>query len=179
MITSKDVIKINDPILRRAIYEAFDGKCFYTGRGLHFTEIHIDHIVPKSKGGADCIENYVLSSSYINLKKWGNDEGWRFDIILETVRILFVKNVVRLYNEIYFNEKTLGGRITLREYFKKYNSNLDKNVRSHLSTRLSTSKEVTPIRMKRTNEFGEISNRDKLYYKKEDIENVLREIRKL
>ena len=35
---------INDPVLRKAIYKAFEGKCFYTGRLIPFKKIHIDHV---------------------------------------------------------------------------------------------------------------------------------------
>jgi len=64
----------NDPTLRKAIYKAFEGKCFYTGRKVSFANMHIDHVVPKSKGSEDSIFNYVLSCSDINLAK-----GHRFD----------------------------------------------------------------------------------------------------
>jgi CRISPR/Cas system Type II protein with McrA/HNH and RuvC-like nuclease domain len=70
MILNKDSkISISNTNLRISIYNAFDGRCFYTGMNIGFNEMHIDHIKPKSKGGEDCISNYVLSSSYINQKK--------------------------------------------------------------------------------------------------------------
>ena len=36
MITSKTVIETKDEFLRKAMYEVFGGKCFYTGRDLKF-----------------------------------------------------------------------------------------------------------------------------------------------
>ena len=179
MITSKTEINTKDPILRIAMYDAFDGKCFYTGRCLDFKDIHIDHVIPIVKGGDNCIENYVLCSSYINLKKLGHSEKWRVNVILETLNALFVKKVVEAYNQVYFNRVSLNGRITLRDYFNSLDTLIDKQIRSNLSTKLNTHKEIKPIKVNIINKSGEISYRNKLYYKIEDIENVLRGIKKI
>jgi len=40
--------------------------CQYSGRRLRKSEIEIDHVIPKSRGGKDTWENLVVSSSEIN-----------------------------------------------------------------------------------------------------------------
>lgn len=57
-------ISISDLKLRKAIYEAFEGRCFYTGQPVSFEKMCIDHVVPKSKGGENniylALKNHVL-----------------------------------------------------------------------------------------------------------------------
>lgn len=45
------------------------GRCQYTGRRLQRHEANIDHVVPRSRGGADNWENCVLSDKRINHRK--------------------------------------------------------------------------------------------------------------
>lgn len=172
MVTSKSKIHINDPILRRAMYEVFDGKCFYTGRAIMFNDIHIDHIVPKSIGGEDCIENYVLCSQYINLKKNDRIDGWRIEIIKETNLALFSHKVVKVYNYIYYNEICINESIELREYFK--NTKVSQEIRSKISSRLNASKNIFSIKMDRIVD-GKVSKRKRIFYKIQDIEKVINE----
>jgi len=81
---------VNDPTLRKAIYKAFEGKCFYTGKMISFKNMHIDHVYPKSKGGEDCVFNYVLSCPDVNSAK-----GHRYDSkittrLLDTVKLILL-----------------------------------------------------------------------------------------
>jgi len=62
-------VKPNAPIVRKAIYHAYKGKCFYTGRLIKPDQMEIDHLIPVSKGGKNCFENYVLTCKDINLGK--------------------------------------------------------------------------------------------------------------
>ena len=62
-------LNISDLDVRMAVYESFSGKCFYTGRDLLFDDFHIDHFIPKSKGGEDSFNNYVLCCANINIAK--------------------------------------------------------------------------------------------------------------
>ncbi len=43
--------------------------CWYCGFDLE-DDIHIDHIIPKSKGGSHTIENRALSCKRCNMAKW-------------------------------------------------------------------------------------------------------------
>jgi 5-methylcytosine-specific restriction endonuclease McrA len=45
------------------------GRCQYTGRRLQRHEANIDHVVPRSRGGADNWENCVLSDKRVNHRK--------------------------------------------------------------------------------------------------------------
>lgn len=49
-------------------------KCVFCGRGKGETKLHIDHIIPKSKGGTDDIENLQTLCSECNLSKSDNLE---------------------------------------------------------------------------------------------------------
>jgi 5-methylcytosine-specific restriction endonuclease McrA len=45
-------------------------KCPYSGRKLENGNIHLDHIIPKSKGGSNNISNLQLLPGEINTMKW-------------------------------------------------------------------------------------------------------------
>lgn len=45
------------------------GRCQYTGRELRRGEGNVDHVVPRSRGGATTWENCVLSSKEVNTRK--------------------------------------------------------------------------------------------------------------
>ena len=51
------------------IRERDGNRCQYTGRLLHPDEGSLDHIVPRSRGGADSWENLVWSSKAVNTRK--------------------------------------------------------------------------------------------------------------
>ena len=53
----------------RGIWERDGGRCQYTGRLLQPGEGDIDHIVPRSRGGANTWDNCVLSCKAVNRKK--------------------------------------------------------------------------------------------------------------
>ncbi len=54
---------------RRGIWERDEGRCQYTGRPLRPGEGNIDHVVPRSRGGASSWENCVLSDRRVNERK--------------------------------------------------------------------------------------------------------------
>lgn len=45
------------------------GRCQYTGRSLTPAEANIDHVLPRSRGGADSWENCVLADREVNTRK--------------------------------------------------------------------------------------------------------------
>ena len=53
----------------RTIRERDGNRCQYTGVLLHPNEGNLDHVVPRSRGGADTWENLVWSSKTVNSKK--------------------------------------------------------------------------------------------------------------
>ena len=55
--------------VRAAIYEAYKGECFYSGRKITIDEMVLDHVWPKSKGGPDNYYNYVPTVKRLNGSK--------------------------------------------------------------------------------------------------------------
>ncbi len=53
----------------RAIWIRDDGRCQYTGRVLKPGEGNIDHVLPRSRGGATSWENCVLAHREVNSRK--------------------------------------------------------------------------------------------------------------
>ena len=53
----------------RNLWERDGGRCQYTGRPLRPGEGNIDHVIPRSRGGATCWENCVLAATDVNSKK--------------------------------------------------------------------------------------------------------------
>lgn len=53
----------------KTIWERDKGVCQYTGRPLSPAESNIDHVLPRSKGGATSWENCVLADRMVNSKK--------------------------------------------------------------------------------------------------------------
>jgi 5-methylcytosine-specific restriction endonuclease McrA len=52
-----------------AIYNRDKGICQYSGKKLDRHNATVDHVIPRSRGGADSWENFVLCSKDINSKK--------------------------------------------------------------------------------------------------------------
>ena len=124
MINKESTIFTDDPILRIAMYEVYEAKCFYTGMILNIDEFNIDHINPKNKGGKNCISNYVLCSSRINRIK--NDKVNEYFIERVTLinTLLFVENVVNTYNNIVLNRKLAKGKYSIDTFAKENNLTL-------------------------------------------------------
>jgi 5-methylcytosine-specific restriction endonuclease McrA len=53
----------------KAIRERDSNRCQYTGRLLHPDEGSLDHVLPRSRGGADAWENLLWSSKDVNARK--------------------------------------------------------------------------------------------------------------
>ena len=51
------------------LYEEFKGICFYCSKYVKFSDIHVDHYYPISKGGKHEKSNLRISCSYCNLSK--------------------------------------------------------------------------------------------------------------
>ena len=68
-------VNLKDSQVREAFFIAFDGKCYYSKETLTKTHFHIDHILPKSKGGEDILCNLVLCKPEVNLIKADKYEG--------------------------------------------------------------------------------------------------------
>lgn len=115
MDTIYDAVPITDKFLRSAIFIAFEGKCFYTGRDVLPAEMHVDHIKPKHLGGSDCIANYVLTCQYINLRKNGKYKDDFGIAISEIVRLVFADKVLSVLNDLRLNDEFIRPNDWLRE----------------------------------------------------------------
>lgn len=160
-------IELSDYFLRRAIYDTFEGKCFYTGRDVSFDEMDIDHILPKSKGGANCIANYVLSCNYINNKKKASFYENLIKISIEVVNTLFADKVVDRYNSLRMNDLVLDEHIEINTFINDklmIDKFIDNRLRSYVRQNLIPIK-IFPITLR-----GKRGVKPKLFYNKKEIE---------
>ena len=58
---------------RRNIFARDGNRCQYCGKKFPTTELSLDHVVPRSKGGPASWENIVCACLKCNVKKGGND----------------------------------------------------------------------------------------------------------
>ena len=116
MVDIFETIPTSDNLLRQAMFIAFDGKCFYTGRDVAFDEMHIDHIRPRSKGGKDCIANYVLCCQEINLKKRDRHADSFEEVVAETVKLLFADRVASVLDDLRMNT---GGFVRPNDWLRE------------------------------------------------------------
>lgn len=109
------IINIQDPDFRRVLYIVYAGKCFYTNEPLDRNNFHIDHIIPKSKGGRDTVANCVPCIPEYNLQKsdklLSNSQN-----IIEGVVSCYADMVIELYNNIKVAKslKTKHNRVTMQ-----------------------------------------------------------------
>ena len=54
---------------RRNIFERDKNTCQYCGRKMSKTELTLDHVIPRSRGGIDSWDNLVLACMHCNVKK--------------------------------------------------------------------------------------------------------------
>lgn len=93
------VINIHDEDFRRVLYIAYGGKCFYTNEPLEKNNFHIDHIIPKSKGGKDTVANCVPCIPEYNLQK--SDKFLpNSQSIIDGVLSFHAEMVMELFNNI-------------------------------------------------------------------------------
>lgn len=57
---------------RKNIYEHYNYKCCYCGKKFPTSELNLDHVVPRSKGGKTTWDNIVTSCIKCNIKKGNN-----------------------------------------------------------------------------------------------------------
>lgn len=89
MPTKKMKRSINNPLVRDAVYLAHKGKCFFTGRPVARDEMVIDHLVPVSRKGKDCFENYVLTFSDLNIGKSNKIDENRIDRMKSIIELVY------------------------------------------------------------------------------------------
>lgn len=68
---------------KREIHERDDYTCYYCENKFAYNELHVDHLVPASKGGKDKKENLVTACKKCNLTK--SDLTLK-DFLLKTIK---------------------------------------------------------------------------------------------
>lgn len=105
------VVPTSSPVLRAATYEAFGGRCFWTGQEVGFDEMHIDHVVPQAEGGPDSPYNYVLSSVRANARRGSDFDPKGVVGPLYMIRSTYAPKVIALMAEAEENrERKRQGR---------------------------------------------------------------------
>ena len=61
--------RINIKLIRSRLFKKQNGKCHYCNKQLSHTKSTIDHIIPRSKGGTDTIDNFVVACYECNCDK--------------------------------------------------------------------------------------------------------------
>jgi hypothetical protein len=59
----------SDRRIRESVFGLTNGVCIYCDANLNVETFHVEHVVPKSRGGPDAIENFVPSCSTCNSEK--------------------------------------------------------------------------------------------------------------
>lgn len=72
--TAKNPMKKSE--IKHTLYGKQEGKCNGCNTHFEFRHFHIDHVIPKSKGGADGIENFQLLCGHCNQTKSSNDMAY-------------------------------------------------------------------------------------------------------
>jgi hypothetical protein len=174
-ITIYTKIGTNDSILRKAIHTAFNGQCFYTGRNVSLSSMHIDHIQPVKYGGENCIANYVLSCAYINLKKNGKYNDDFVKITTELNKMVFANDVLSVYKNLFLNNKIkLSNKLTenhiiLYDYLKS--KNISDSIIAKVRNYAVYNNMV--IKAKTLTKTNDMSGKNTIFILKTDADNIL------
>ncbi len=138
---NKVYVTLSDSKVREAFFIAFDGKCYYSKENLTKTHFHIDHILPKSKGGEDILSNLVLCKPNINqIKLDSYDENFvnhhqnivninyvpRVEAILNLLEDNKILDLKYLFNSGVMNKlEDLYGREIIKELYANLIPNLN------------------------------------------------------
>ncbi len=138
---NKVYVTLSDSKVREAFFIAFDGKCYYSKEPLTKTHFHIDHILPKSKGGEDILSNLVLCKPNINqIKSDSYNENFvnhhqnivnknyapKIEAILNLLEDNKILDLKYLFNAGVMNKlEDLYGRETIKELYANLIPNLN------------------------------------------------------
>ena len=91
---------ISNPLIRDAVYLAYKGECFFTGRSVARDEMVIDHLIPVSKNGKDCFENYVLTFKDLNIGKSNKIDEDLINRMKSIVELVFAPRAKKIYEKL-------------------------------------------------------------------------------
>lgn len=93
-------ISISNPLVREAVFLAYKGCCFYTGRAVKREIMVIDHLHPVSKGGEDSFYNYVLTFQDFNLGKSNKTDSELLPRLQYAVDTVYAPRAIKIYERI-------------------------------------------------------------------------------
>lgn len=74
---------------RAAVYNKYDGRCAYCGKEIEYKDMQVDHVLPKSRGGTDDMDNLLPTCRRCNhYKRCSNLEEYRRSIATLHERII-------------------------------------------------------------------------------------------
>jgi len=82
------------------VYLAYKRKCFFTGRPVAREEMVIDHLIPVSKNGKDCFENYVLTFKDLNIGKSNKIDENQIDGMKYIVELVYAPRAKKIYEKL-------------------------------------------------------------------------------
>lgn len=59
-----DIKNKADSIVRRALWNTYNKKCFYCNNPIQFNNFNVDHIIPESMGNEEAIKLYDLQEDF-------------------------------------------------------------------------------------------------------------------
>lgn len=88
---------------RNKIWLAYDKRCSLCGRFMKLIDVTIDHIIPKSKGGENHINNYAPAHKICNFQKGNSGKIQKSKIIETIVKKEKIKPIKVSIEERWFN----------------------------------------------------------------------------
>ena len=85
---------------RKKVYDKYQGHCAYCGCKLELKDMQVDHIIPKSKGGSDDMENLNPSCWACNYYKSDQTIEWfrrQLPLLLPRLRRSFIYRLALKY----------------------------------------------------------------------------------
>ncbi len=114
-------ISIRNHAVRNAVYTAYKGECFYTGRSISFEKMHIDHLIPLNRGGSDSLDNYVLTFRDLNLGKRDKIDE-RLVQAKAIVEMVFLPRMEKFIRDHYRKKKHKRKKERIKSSLKKASS---------------------------------------------------------
>lgn len=169
-------MNLKDQFTRRAIWEVYNSKCFYTGSPLEYSDMELDHIIPASYqdkpdelhrilSNCKLEDNFELNSLYNLVPTSRSNNNRKSDLEFDTVALLFWLGLVK--EKVPTIEKTI---LSLKK-----NNNYDKHL-SMLKTHIDSENDekirerlLVDIVSFISNENDEFTEQEEVYNKECEI----------
>ena len=166
-ISPETIVSTSNEKLRRAVYVAFEGTCFYSGRPIKFEEMHIDHIKPLAEGGKDCIANYVACCQQINFGKQGRSLEEFETVVQGIVNLIYVPRVVSALKDLLC---PTDGMIQINDFLRGH------SIEPRSPSWHRFRERVLQSPLQRVNKTRDGKTRGMVFFFKNDLERCLKEL---